>query len=409
MSKIMSKSCKKFPYWMFGTLFFLILLGLVFGIYNVRESFTEGSCSRLEVNHTNAIKASNDAFSKYNRKIIQVQIMKQRIARERHQLWPHVIQLRKLSKTFQENKANQNQIKKQLDECIINTTPVSTQAPNPEYEECNSSFDGIGSCDSKKNDKTKCEKSYENTESGIGQYCTFTPGGSSFKPQAEAYPGKTGYKTGYDCNKANSGGRAKMKLRAGDIGAAGPYNNDGKQILSLSHNQILEKCKKVAEGDYGKTGYSGISVSSTGPWHSRGCDIFYQQHKLLETIPADPADGMSCYVNPDYEIKVDSNPKCRPSDNMCNTAPAPTPSPSPSSCSSLEESHIRAISASDNALKQFNQKKSQVKRMRQNIKKLQRDLRSHVKELNELRKTFREKKANQNQIKKQLDECIKNN
>ena len=39
MSKIMSKSCKKFPYWMFGTLFFLILLGLVFGIYNVREFY----------------------------------------------------------------------------------------------------------------------------------------------------------------------------------------------------------------------------------------------------------------------------------------------------------------------------------------------------------------------------------
>jgi len=387
---------------MFGTLFFLILLGLVFGIYNVRESFTEGSCSRLEGNHTNAIKASNDAFSKYNRKIIQVQIMKQRIARERHQLWPHVIQLRKLSKTFQENKANQNQIKKQLDECIINTTPVSTQAPNPEYEECNSSFDGIGSCDSKKNDKTKCEKSYENTESGIGQYCTFTPGGSSFKPQSEVYPGRTGYKTGHDCNKANSGGKVEMNLRAQHLGLV------GKQIMDLDHNQILEKCKKVAEEKYDKNGYSGISVYAkpSSPWFTRGCDIFYDQNKLLETVTA---DSKNCYVNPDYEFKVDSNPKCRPSDNMCNTAPAPTPSPSPSSCSSLEESHIRAISASDNALKQFNQKKSQVKRMRQNIKKLQRDLRPHVKELNELRKTFREKKANQNQIKKQLDECIKNN
>ena len=398
MSKIMSKSCKKFPYWMFGTLFFLILLGLVFGIYNVRESFTEGSCSRLEENHTKAINASNDAFSKYNRKTIQVQIMKQRIARERYQLRPHVIQLRKLWKTLRENKANQNQIKKQLDECIINTTPVSTPAPNPEYEECNSSFDGIGSCDSKRNDKTKCEKSYENMESGIGKYCTFTPGGSSFKPQSEVYPGRTGYKTGHDCNKANSGGKAEMNLRAEHLGIV------GKQINGLDHNQILEKCKKVAEEKYDKNGYSGISVYATGPWFTRGCDIFYDQNKLLETVPA---DSKNCYVNPDYGIKVDSNPKCRPSGNMCNTAPAPTPSPS--SCSSLEENHTKAINASNNAFKLFNQKKSQVQRMRQHINQLQRQLRPHVKELNELRKTFREKKANQNQIKKQLDECIKNN
>ena len=65
MSKIMSKSYKKMPCWMFGTLFFLILLGLVFGIYNVRESFTEGSCSSLEKANQNAKKASDNAWLLY--------------------------------------------------------------------------------------------------------------------------------------------------------------------------------------------------------------------------------------------------------------------------------------------------------------------------------------------------------
>lgn len=120
MSKIMSKSCKKFPYWMFGTLFFLILLGLVFGIYNVRESFTEGSCSRLEENHTKAINASNNAFKLFNQKKSQVQRMRQHINQLQRQLRPHVKELNELRKTFREKKANQNQIKKQLDECIKN-------------------------------------------------------------------------------------------------------------------------------------------------------------------------------------------------------------------------------------------------------------------------------------------------
>ena len=129
MSKIMSKSYKKMPCWMFGTLFFLILLGLVFGIYNVRESFTEGSCSSLEKANQNAKKASNNAFNQFKRKNIQVQRMKQRIARANRQFRPHVTQLHKLRKTLQEKQANHNNIKKRLDECRINTTPVSTQAP----------------------------------------------------------------------------------------------------------------------------------------------------------------------------------------------------------------------------------------------------------------------------------------
>ena len=123
----MSKSYKKMPCWLFGTLFFLILLGLVFGIYNVRESFTEGSCSSLEKANQNAKKASDNAFNQFKRKNIQVQRMKQRIAHANRQFRPHVTQLHKLKKTLQKKQANHNNIKKQLDQCRINTAPV----PNP--------------------------------------------------------------------------------------------------------------------------------------------------------------------------------------------------------------------------------------------------------------------------------------
>ena len=132
MSKIMSKSYKKMPCWMFGTLFFLILLGLVFGVYNVRESFTEGSCSSLEKANQNAKKASDNAFKQFKRKNIQVQKMKQRIDRANRQFRPHVTQLHKLRKTLQKKQTNHNNIKKQLDKCRINTTPVQTQTTTPE-------------------------------------------------------------------------------------------------------------------------------------------------------------------------------------------------------------------------------------------------------------------------------------
>lgn len=128
----MSKSYKKMPCWMFGTLFFLILLGLVFGIYNVRESFTEGSCSRLEKANQNAKKASDNAFNQFKKKNIQVQRMRQRIAHANRQFRPHVIQLSKLRKTLQKKQANHNNIKKQLDKCRINTAPVPTQEPTQE-------------------------------------------------------------------------------------------------------------------------------------------------------------------------------------------------------------------------------------------------------------------------------------
>ena len=42
-------------------------------------------------------------------------------------------------------------------------------------------------------------------ESGIGNYCTFTPG-ESLKSQAEINPGKVGKKNNVGCYNANSGG-----------------------------------------------------------------------------------------------------------------------------------------------------------------------------------------------------------
>jgi len=121
------------------------------------------------------------------------------------------------------------------------------------------------------------------------------------------------YKTGHTCRNTNSGGTANWGygLRAFHIGAAGPANNDGKQIMSWDHNRIKNECKKIAESRFGKTGYSGISVHHTGPWFTRGCDIYHKQTKPIETIPY---SGKNCYINPDFvplvpEIKGCTNPE----------------------------------------------------------------------------------------------------
>tara|TARA_B100000965_G_scaffold44498_1_gene32591 strand:+ start:6144 stop:8030 length:1887 start_codon:yes stop_codon:yes gene_type:complete len=203
--------------------------------------------------------------------------------------------------------------------CIIEDTPITPATTT--YEECDPSFNEITQCNQNDNNKTACEGTYEDTKSGFGTYCVFTPDQSvnnlSGKTQAEINPGKTGFKTGVGCSNANSGGTALFGLRADRIDAAGPANNDLKQIESLSANQILEKCKKVAESKYGENGYSGITVTSTGGWNVRGCDIFYNQDKLLKTTPR---DGTSCYVNPGYIIKGDNtstNGTCEPSGPLC--------------------------------------------------------------------------------------------
>uniref|UniRef100_A0A6C0AG50 Uncharacterized protein n=1 Tax=viral metagenome TaxID=1070528 RepID=A0A6C0AG50_9ZZZZ len=121
------------------------------------------------------------------------------------------------------------------------------------------------------------------------------------------------YKTGHTCRNTNSGGKVNWGygLRAFHIGAAGPANNDGKQIMSWDHNRIKNECKKLAESRFGKTGYSGISVHHTGPWFTRGCDIYHKQTKPIETIPY---SGKNCYINPDFvplvpEIKGCTNPE----------------------------------------------------------------------------------------------------
>ena len=121
------------------------------------------------------------------------------------------------------------------------------------------------------------------------------------------------YKTGVACRNTNSGGKVNWGygLRAFHIGAAGPANNDGKQIMSWDHNRIKNECKKIAESRFGKTGYSGISVHHAGPWFTRGCDIYHKQTKPIETIPY---SGKNCYINPDFvplvpEIKGCTNPE----------------------------------------------------------------------------------------------------
>ena len=89
MSKIMSKmskSDKKLLCWLVGTLFVLILLGIIFGVSSVRESFTERSCNlenlkikevRLLKKYKSARKNFNEARKNFNDCLIEKQKRKQ--------------------------------------------------------------------------------------------------------------------------------------------------------------------------------------------------------------------------------------------------------------------------------------------------------------------------------------------
>ena len=82
MSKIMSKmskSDKKLLCWLVGTLFVLILLGVIFGVSSVRESFTERSCNleNLKIKRDRMRKKYIRAKQKFNDCLIEKQNRKQ--------------------------------------------------------------------------------------------------------------------------------------------------------------------------------------------------------------------------------------------------------------------------------------------------------------------------------------------
>ncbi len=82
MSKIMSKmskSDKKLLCWLVGTLFVLILLGIIFGVSSVRESFTERSCNleNLKIKEVRLLKKYKRAKQKFNDCLIEKQNRKQ--------------------------------------------------------------------------------------------------------------------------------------------------------------------------------------------------------------------------------------------------------------------------------------------------------------------------------------------
>lgn len=82
MSKIMSKmskSDKKLLCWLVGTLFVLILLGVIFGVSSVRESFTERSCNlvNLKIKRDRMLKKYKRAKQKFNDCLIEKQNRKQ--------------------------------------------------------------------------------------------------------------------------------------------------------------------------------------------------------------------------------------------------------------------------------------------------------------------------------------------
>jgi len=82
MSKIMSKmskSDKKLLCWLVGTLFVLILLGIIFGVSSVRESFTERSCNleNLKIKRDKKLKKYKKAKQKFDDCRIEKQKRKQ--------------------------------------------------------------------------------------------------------------------------------------------------------------------------------------------------------------------------------------------------------------------------------------------------------------------------------------------
>ncbi len=82
MSKIMSKmskSDKKLLCWLVGTLFVLILLGIIFGVSSVRESFTERSCNleNLKIKEVRLLKKYKRAKKNFNDCLIEKQKRKQ--------------------------------------------------------------------------------------------------------------------------------------------------------------------------------------------------------------------------------------------------------------------------------------------------------------------------------------------
>ena len=69
-------------------------------------------------------------------------------------------------------------------------------------------------------------------------------------------------------------------------------------IMSVNRDTITNKCIDYANNVYGVDGYNSISVHSTGPWFTRGCDIHHGQSK--KDMNTRKSNDKICYFNPKY-------------------------------------------------------------------------------------------------------------
>lgn len=78
-------------------------------------------------------------------------------------------------------------------------------------------------------------------------------------------------------------------------------------IMSVNRDTITNKCIDYANNVYGVDGYNSISVHSTGPWFTRGCDIHHGQSK--KDMNTQKSNDKICYFNPKYNSSSKLNDK----------------------------------------------------------------------------------------------------
>ena len=174
----------------------------------------------------------------------------------------------------------------------------------------------IGQCNAANNNESLCDNAYSIKNVGGSDgfvKCKFRPSDRSCiisnescekepMPFVSLNPSnnvannvQSGHKNDVICSPND--GKTRGGLRAFQIGAAGPANNDGKQIMGWSRERIANACKDFAKGQYGNNGYSSITVHSTGPWFTRGCAIHHGQSNKVNTSHY---PGKACYFNSKY-------------------------------------------------------------------------------------------------------------
>ena len=110
---------------------------------------------------------------------------------------------------------------------------------------------------------------------------------NTYTKNIESFSQKT-IKENVVCNPSD--GKTLRGLRKHHLGIS--------DIMSVNRDTITNKCIDYANNVYGVDGYNSISVHSTGPWFTRGCDIHHGQSK--KDMNTQKSNDKICYFNPKY-------------------------------------------------------------------------------------------------------------